>query len=304
MSSLSKPRLVVVTRKTPLELLLDRHGTMGQARFYLTSRNQSTAWYEEAHERFQSGFAKVQEQIPADQRRVRVDRDQLDRFVFSPDDVVLVVGQDGLVPNVAKYLRGQTTIGVNPDLDRYDGVLCRHPPDVLSTVFAWLENPKGGLFRMERRTMAVAEREDGQRLLALNEVFIGHRTHQSAKYRLDVAGIAERHSSSGIIIATGTGCTGWARSIARQRGLTALPQPEEARLAWFVREPFPSTATGTGLDFGLLTPGMALVATSELGTDGVVFADGIEQDRLEFLDGHTVRVAVADQALCLVVPAS
>jgi hypothetical protein len=32
--------------------------------------------------------------------------------------------------------------------------------------------------------MVQAELDDGQRLLALNEIFVGHRTHQSARYRL------------------------------------------------------------------------------------------------------------------------
>ncbi|MBI3965042.1 MAG: hypothetical protein HY329_05340, partial [Chloroflexi bacterium] len=123
-----RPRIVLVTRKTPLELLLEQHGTLGQARFYLQSRGQDTRWHEESHERFVAGLATVQAAIPADQRRVRVDRADLDRFLFAPDDVVVMVGQDGLVPNTAKYLRGQAAIGINPDPDRYDGVLCQHHP--------------------------------------------------------------------------------------------------------------------------------------------------------------------------------
>ena len=153
--------------------------------------------------------------------------------------------------------------------------------------------------------MALAEREDGQRLLALNEVFVGHRTHQSARYVLRASGREERHSSSGVIISTGTGATGWGRSIAEQRGLSAaLPAPADPRLIWFVREPFPSVATGTSLSYGVVERGETIALTSLLGEDGVLFADGIESDRVEFLDGQTVKVGLAPTALRLVVPVS
>jgi hypothetical protein len=302
-----RPRLVLVTRKTPLELLLERHGTLGQARFYLASRGQDVAWAEEAHARFEAAFAIVQAAIPPDQRRTRVDRAELDRFLFAPDDAVVVVGQDGLVPNTAKYLDGQPVVGVNPDAARHDGVLCRHRPEAMPRLLDWLER-RDGRYRVERRAMVVAEREDGQRLLALNEVFVGHRSHQSARYRLAADGREERQSSSGLICATGTGSTGWALSIARERGIEAeLPAPEEPRLAWMVREPWPSATTGVGLDHGWLGPGDGLAVASEMPEDGVVFADGIESDNIEFVAGQTIRLALAAPAsgypaLNLVVP--
>ena len=150
---------------------------------------------------------------------------------------MVVVGQDGLVPNAAKYLSGQLAIGINPDPERYDGVLCQHPPAAMEALLDWVAARNGPGFRIEHRVMAIAMREDGQRLLALNEVFLGHQTHQSARYRIQAGPVEERHSSSGVICSTGTGSTGWARSLSGQIGLAdPLPKPEEPRLAWFVRE--------------------------------------------------------------------
>lgn len=305
MTASGLPRAVLVTRKTPLELLRERHGTLSQARFYLESRGERLAPYEEGHERQQRALAEVTRALAPEQRRTRVDRDQLSRFLFAADDLVVIVGQDGLVPNVAKYLRGQLTVGVNPDPDRFDGVLCRHRAEAVGEVLAWVEEGgRAGGFRVESRTMAVARREDGQELLALNELFVGHQTHQSARYRIVHQGKEERHSSSGVICATGTGATGWARSIAEQRGgELRLPRPEEPLLVWLVREPFPSVATQTGLDAGGCTRKRPLVLWSEMQVGGTVFADGIEEDRLEFLAGHRLEVRVAETALRLVVPA-
>jgi len=297
------PRLVLVTRRTPYELLLERHGTPGQVEFYLRSRGQDITVPVKAQERFEKSLAAVQEAIPADQRRVRVDRDQLDRFLFAPDDIILVIGQDGLVPNTAKYLQGQLVVGVNSDPGLYDGVLCRHSPRSIRALLAWLRGSRGPAYRIEERVLARAGREDGQSLLALNEVFLGHRGHQSALYRLRAKGREERQSSSGLICSTGTGGTGWARSIINQRRLSVrLPHPEEPRLLWLVREPFPSVSTGTALDFGLLGEEDVLEITSEMGEGGLLFGDGIESDWVEFLEGQTVRITLADHRLRLVVP--
>jgi NAD kinase len=304
MKDLHLPRIVLVTRKTWLELLLERYGTLAQARFYLASRGQETGEYEAAHERFQDALGYVLRAIPPDQRRVRVDRADLDRFLFAPDDVILIVGQDGLVPNTAKYLRGQLTAGINPDADRYDGVLCPHAPRAIDALLGWVGAGGGGAYQVQHRVLAEARREDGQRLLALNEVFVGHRSHQSARYRIEVGQRQERQSSSGVICATGTGSTGWVRSIVEQRALSAdLPTPEEPRLSWFVREPFPSVYTGTELNFGLLDTDTELVIYSEMGEGGVIFGDGIESDRVEFVSGHRVTIGVASDTLNLVVPA-
>lgn len=295
-------RAVVVTRKTNLEVLVERHGTVGQARFYVECRGQDFSEIEASHAVLKRGRDEVLRSLGPDRRRAEVDRSEVDRFLFGPDDVVVVVGQDGLVANVSKYLAGQPLLGVNPDPARIAGVLCRHDPASVPLLLGRLEEPRRGAPAVERRTMAVAVRDDGQRLLALNELYVGHKSHQSALYRLTVGGQSERQSSSGLICATGTGSTGWALSIARQRQLDlALPGPEAAALAWFVREPFPSQRTGTRLDHGLVAQAEALELVSEMAEDGVVFADGIEADTLELSAGRSLRIQAADTPLCLLV---
>lgn len=295
------PRIVLITRKTPLEHLLERLSTVGQVRFYLESRGRRVDDFERAHSLREHALATAQAAIAPERPRVRVDRDELDRFVFRPDDVIAAVGQDGLVANVSKYLAGQLVIGINPDPETFDGVLCPHAPAAFVNLLQWLERPTTR-FAVQARTMAEAVREDGQRLTALNELYFGSRSHQSARYLLTAGGVSERQSSSGALVITGTGATGWGRSVAGQRGLQSLlPEVAERRLAWFVREPFPSVSTGTDLDHGVLTDSEHLSAVSEMGEGGVIFADGIETDFLEFNEGHSVRMGVAAQTLNLVV---
>jgi NAD kinase len=292
------PRAVVVSRPTEYQALLARHGTREQARFWLAARGRSLTDVEERQARQEAALAAVAAAIPPRWRRARVARDDLSRFLFGPQDVVVAVGQDGLVANVAKYLAGQPVVGLNPDPRRHDGVLVPHPPERAAALLAAVA---AGRASIQQRRMAEARLDDGQRLLALNEVFIGHRTHQSARYRLRCQAGEEAQSSSGVIVTTGTGATGWARSIGRQRREPPpLPRPEDPVLAFFVREPFPSVATTTAIEQGLLRDGEGLEIVSEMNEGGTVFADGIEDDRLELGWGMRLRVGLAEERLHLV----
>jgi hypothetical protein len=291
------PRVVVAYRPTEWMQLLDRHATPGQARFFLEARGREVEPILERHARQAWALGKVDVAIPSQWRRARVVRADLSGFLFRPDDIVVAVGQDGLVANVAKYLSGQPVVGVNTDPSRNEGTLvrfgARSVPDVLADVAA-------GRAAVDDRTMVEARLDDGQRLLALNEVFVGHRSHQSARYVVRCGEASERQSSSGLIVATGTGASGWARSIALERHSSlALPAPGDGRLAFFVREAWPSVSTGASLAEGAIVPPMTLTITSEMD-DGVAFGDGIEDDRLVVGWGQDVRVGVAAERLALV----
>lgn len=300
------PRAVFVTRETDYELLIARHATRGQARFFLESRGQGLAEIETRHARFQDALTRARAAVPGEWRQTLVRRADLDRFLFGPDDVVIALGQDGLVANVAKYLGAQPVIGVNPAPELYDGVLVRHGTEHLARL---LPASAAGDAGIERRTMVEAVLDGGESLFALNEIFVGHRSHQSARYRIEVpkegageregAVEAEEHASSGLIVASGTGATGWARSIAEATRLGLSLAPQERAVGFWVREPFPSLATATRLRAGKLT-GAPLVVTSRMNEGGVVFADGIEQDFLGFGWGQRVRIAPASRTLHLV----
>jgi NAD kinase len=63
--------------------------------------------------------------------------------------------------------------------------------------------------------MVRASLDDGQQLLALNEIFVGHPSHQTARYDLRTPDDAwDSLGPSGVIVATGTGATGRWRSSA------------------------------------------------------------------------------------------
>lgn len=304
MNRLSEHKLVLVTRKTRLEELVTRYTTVDQARFHIEHGSGDFGDYLSEHDTYQTVLHEVEGVLTRLGRVQRVDRGFLPNFLFGPDDIVIVVGQDGLVANTLKYLRGQPTLAINPDPQRYEGVLLPFTAKDVNPVTR-------EVLRKSRPTRSITLAEallnDGQRLLAVNDLFIGQRAHASARYTLRVGNANERQSSSGIIVSTGLGSTGWMRSIiAGSQGVLAAlgrgpSEPLNARLDWdapslrfAVREPWPSVNSGASLVYGDVSEHAPLAIESEMPENGVIFSDGQLEDCLIFNSGSRVTVRVAD----------
>ena len=304
-------KLVVVTRKTRLAELIERFHTRGQVKFYLEHGGGDFAEYQAEDAAYQRSLAGVRRALDVGVPVQLVDRSLVPTYRFTPGDVVVVLGQDGLVANVAKYARAQPIVGVNPDAQRYDGILLPwQPSEVRTAVAAVLE----GRAACRPVTLAVAELNDGQRLLAFNDLFIGARTHVSARYRLRAGDTVETQSSSGVLVCTGAGSTGWVSSVFNMAaGVTAFAGGharrgvrldwEDPRLLYAVREPFISRHSTARIVAGYVPPGGELGFESLMPTGGVIFSDGVESDFLHFNAGSSAQVRAAAEHAMLVVKA-
>jgi NAD kinase len=312
----SRDRVVVVTRKTALEELVERFNTRDQARFYIEHMGGRFDDYQAAHDAYHAAVEHVREAMPRRARSQWIDRSFLPTFDFEGDEVVVVLGQDGLVVNAAKYLDDQVVVAMNPDPERVDGVLLPFSYLDASSAIERARFVRGRIWR--EVTMARADLNDGQSLLAVNDLFIGQKTHASARYRLRFDGREEDQSSSGIIVSTGAGSTGWHRSILtgaagivgayvddeRVRDLRDRYRFDwEARyLVFHVREPFISRTSGAELVQGRIGPESPLEIASHMPQNGVIFGDGVEEDRVDFNSGAIARIGLAERTLRLVVP--
>ncbi|MEK7224077.1 MAG: sugar kinase, partial [Bacteroidota bacterium] len=201
--------------------------------------------------------------------------------------MIVVIGQDGLVANTAKYSKGLPIVAVNPDKKRYDGVLL--PFDTSNAVYG-VENVLSERFLSRSMRFAEAKLNDGQRLLAFNDLFIGVSSHVSARYRISYNKKTEEHSSSGLIISTKAGSTGWLSSIFNMAyGVTSMfeknlklkrPKLKDNDLLFAVREPFQSIRTQAGITAGILKDKNNLIIESLMPSNGIIFSDGIESDFL------------------------
>lgn len=299
-------RFVVVHRKSRLQELIERFNTWPQARFYLEHNQVDVQDYLDEHDLYQQRLQEVERCLKSRGRFQWLERTLLPSYQFSPSDIVVVVGQDGLVANTLKYLSGQPVIGINPDPARWDGKLLAFEVTDLVSVVAAVEAERAPLHSV---TFAEATTNDGQRLLAVNDLFIGPKSHTSARYALRWDGREERQSSSGVIVSTGMGSTGWLQSIlAGALGVSGLKSHElqagfhwsDRRLCFAVREPFPSQTSGTELVFGEVSEQGPLQLESYMPENGVVFSDGIEQDYLAFNAGSILTVGLAREQGVLV----
>lgn len=298
-------KIVLVVRPTRLQESVKRFNTKMQARFFVQSRGQSFDDYEIEDQNYLRARDLVLRSFPSDLRVQVIDRNFLPNFVFGPDDLVVTLGQDGLVVNAAKYLQGQPVLAVNPDPARFDGVLLPFLPEQVSAALKQLLH--GGL-RERRISMARVNLNDGQHLYAFNDFFVGVRSHISARYTLHYRGQSERHSSSGLIVSTPAGSTGWlssmfnmAQGVASFAGATAQSiqsNPidwEERRLLFVVREPFRSKWSGADLVCGEIRAEEELRIDSHMAEGGIIFSDGMESDFLEFNAGAAAAVKLAEK---------
>lgn len=304
-------KFVLVKRRTRLDDLIARFNSAAQARFYVEHLGADFSDYENEHRDYGAAIACASRSIAELGRLQVLDRAYLPNYLFAEDDIVVAIGQDGLVANTLKYLRGQPLVGVNPSPGRWDGVLL---PFQVGDLTAILPEVAARRRPLEEVAMAQATLGDGQSLLAVNDIFIGQKTHVSARYHIEFDGKSEAHSSSGIIISTGLGSTGWLKSIAcgavgLAAGLSGVPAMAEADpafrwnsdfLCFSVREPFPSRTTGNSIVFGRIHSGRDLHIRSMMSENGVIFSDGIESDFLEFNSGAEARIALAERRGILV----
>lgn len=294
---------IIVKNKTRLESLIERFNTKAQAQFYIESSGGNFREYVEEHERFYQSFMEVQTRLSKVIKNKVVEKEFVPSYIFSEKNLIIVIGQDGLVANVAKYSKHIPIIAINPDEERYDGVLLPFTAkNFLNGVNAVINES----YRIKKMRFAEAVLNDGQKLLAVNDLFIGISSHSSARYKIMLNGKEEVHSSSGIIVSTKTGSTGWLSSIFNMAygilGSKKLGYPtmSEEDLYFAVREPFKSIRTQTEICGGKLKKGNKLIVESLMPNNGFIFSDGIEQDFLQFNSGATAEIKLSDEEAVLV----
>jgi hypothetical protein len=301
---------LIVRDKTRLERLVERYNTKMQARFYIDSTGGDFDLFQIEHDNFYRCLERVEQELSFAIKYKIVAREYLPSFIFSENQLIIVIGQDGLVANTAKYVGNQPIIAVNPDPGQYNGVLLPYESNTFIDGFESVMNQKASFREV---TMARATTNDGQRLTAFNDFCIGAATHVSARYKVNYSGRSELQSSSGVLIATGAGSTGWLSSVFNMQqalnGLQGVNRPWERRpfdwgadyLLYVVREPYLSHATGIDLVAGVVDRQKPLIIDSLMPENGVIFSDGIEKDFLRFNAGTTVTIGLADQRAKLIM---
>ncbi len=306
-------KFVLVKRKTRLEELTLKYNTVGQAKFYIEHMGINFDDYLLEDRNYRSSLEQCIRIINEFGLVQQLDREHLSTYIFGDDDLIVVLGQDGLVANTLKYLEMQKVIAVNPDPTRWEGVLLPFEVKQLQRI---IEDTINNKRQIKEITMAKATLNDGQTIYGVNDLFIGQKSHVSSRYHIKFGSREETQSSSGIIISTGLGSTGWLKSviagaagiISGYANIAVANSYKTANMEWnsdylyfSVREPFRSKTTGDSLVFGKIQKNSKVVIESRMPHNGCIFSDGIENDYLEFNSGSEVTITVAEKKGKLVI---
>ncbi len=305
-------KIVLVTLKTRVEELVERFNTREQAKFYIEHMGLNFAEYDREHEVYHRAVRELRRQLEGLLPKFQqIERGFLPTFLFTPQDLIVTIGRDGLVVNTAKYLTGQPILAINPDPARIDGILLPYGPSKARLGVVRVLEEKAHYHSI---TMAEVLLNDGQKLLAFNDFYLGQRTHLSSRYSVTWRERTEKQSSSGVLVSTGAGSTGWfsstqnmAAAVSRLLLQEKAPQLPRLRLEWndprlvfVVREPFRSKASDVQLTAGLVEPGETLQIESHMPDGGVIFSDGVERDALAFNSGAVALIHTSERQTRLV----
>jgi hypothetical protein len=303
-------KIFLITRRTRLAELIERFNTIGQARFYIESAGGDFKEYEREDQVYRQAVETTRQAIPQGLKLHLIDRALTPTILFTQRDLILTLGQDGLVANTAKYVHGQPIIAINPDPTLFDGILLPFLPAQTREAVA---QTLTGRSKTRSVTMAEALTNDGQRILAFNDLFIGAATQVSARYTITQGATTEHQSSSGLLVSTGAGSTGWISSAFNMAGGIASamggkpPQPiqmpwEDPRLFYVTREPFISLHSTASLVAGWIAAGQTLRVESNMPTGGCIVSDGVPSDSIDFNAGAILTIQRAREQALLVTP--
>ena len=121
-------KIVVVTRRTRLEELVARFNTRAQARFYIEHAGGDFSDYQREDDIYRAARDTLRHGLDLGLKIQFVDRSLIPTFVFARTDLVVTLGQDGLVANTAKGERGHGVQQLSREkgLEGHRGALCHH----------------------------------------------------------------------------------------------------------------------------------------------------------------------------------
>ena len=242
-----------------------------------------------SHERQLSSIEKIKTELDNPQI---ITGPILTKRALKKADVVIALGGDNYFQYVSHFIDRQMLIGVNSDTEKSEGALLPFTPD---TLISFLPDLMKGNYSVEEWTRLQSILNGRKLPLALSEVFVGAKMNVGmSRYIMNVGSMQFEQKSSGLIVATGAGSTGWYDAAYQ----TAYGEPDHfaktQRVAKFIgREMFKGHLTDSSLRHGIIHPGDELIITS-LMRNGIVSTDASEKMMFPIKNGEQVKISLSD----------
>lgn len=201
-------------------------------------------------------------------------------------DLVVVVGGDGTVLDVARHVGVTPVLAVNSSPSTSVGHFCRTTSEAFEGVLAAVLGGAEAPIPLTRIRIVVDDVPHPDP--ALNDVLVAHRVPAAtSRYILHVGSASEEQKSSGVWVSTAAGSSGAIRSAGGE-----WMDLSDARLQYLVREPF-SQSTPRARPYALIR--------GFVGREGIAFTSRMVAGGL-YLDGRRVAVPLRFGSRAILTP--
>src|SRR5258707_15871734 len=107
-------KLIIVPRKPRLQGLVERFNTRSQAKFYIEHAGGDFADYEREEDAYHRSLDVLRKSLEFGVPQQPGDRGLVPTFQFQKEDLVVTLGQDGLVANTARYVGNHPIVAGEP----------------------------------------------------------------------------------------------------------------------------------------------------------------------------------------------
>jgi len=246
----------------------------------------------QSHERQHNNLNVLKDRIP---QATIISREHMNREHANNADLVIPFGGDNHFQYVSHFLDKTTILGVNSDPFLSEGALTSIRSDKIDEA---IERIKSGNFTIENWTrLQVWLNETKVNNYAISEIFIGEeRRRDMSRHILEINRKKEEQKSSGIIITTGSGSTGWYDSSIRYLFPEGNKFDKKEKYARFlITEPYRGKLNGYSMLEGKLDYGQELNLYSLNDSQGNLLIDCL--DEFKFLRGDRVKIKISDHPL-------
>ena len=159
-------------------------------------------------------------------------RHEAQSFVFRDDDIVIILGDDGAFVNIAKLLKSQKVVTIRTET-KHCGRLMKFTVESFKKSATSLLSGGSQCIKV---SIAKAETSSGHTLEAVSDFFVGRADLRSSRYAVLLGVNAFSQISSGVIVSTGTGSTGWEKSACLLDDTYKEREPDDEMLTVITRE--------------------------------------------------------------------